>query len=474
MKKLFLLAIASMALVGFTACDPNNPQEPEKQDTIPASFPKKHLIEEFTGQSCGYCPNGMDAVRDFMGNDTNWVLILHHAGYSDDHFTIKESNTVASALGVKGAPNIDIDRASTNYGSGRGVNFHPGYLESTDKSQFETETYASIRLKNEYNPDNRVLTVNVNGEIATPDHKQLMLTVLVKESGMIDTQKDYYGTFEGWEEFRHANAVRAFLTAAKGDSVHVTEQRYSDVFSITLKDNWVPENCMVVAFLSEEFKPVVQAEQKPVVEGSKGGADLTHQGIKEVEVPDYYPETSATAGPADYTGNRRGEILSTAAGFYRKYPNYGLTMWRIQAYDASAVVSVEDIDCVPFADINIFADINLPLTTVPAGTYPFVSTYEPGTAEAGIRDDETHTSGGSMFYFVAKTYFDQNQLYPVAQWLIADGSITITDKGWSVSGHARNGSAINLAGTGPIEVGGALSAPKKRNLKEHSELMFFK
>ena len=101
MKKFFLWAMAGMALIGFTACEPNTPQEPEKQDTIPASFPKKHLIEEFTGQACGYCPDGMDAVHEFVGNDTNWVLVLHHAGYSDDHFTVKGSKTIATALNVK-------------------------------------------------------------------------------------------------------------------------------------------------------------------------------------------------------------------------------------------------------------------------------------------------------------------------------------------------------------------------------------
>ena len=59
----------------------------------------------------------------------------------------------------------------------------------------------------------------------------------------------------------------------------MTNQRYSENYVIDLKDAWVPENCMVVAFLSEEFQPVVQAAQKPVVDGTKGGADILHGGI---------------------------------------------------------------------------------------------------------------------------------------------------------------------------------------------------
>ncbi len=471
MKKFFLWAMTGMALIGFTACEPNTPQEPEKQDTIPASFPKKHLIEEFTGQACGYCPDGMDAVHEFVGNDSNWVLVLHHAGYSDDHFTVKGSKTIATALNVKGAPGVSLNRASTNYGSGKGIVFHPGYLSNTKKSQFESETYASIRLRNEYNPANRELTVYVNGEIATADHPQLMLTVLVKESGMIDTQKDYYNTFEGWEEFRHANAVRDFLSNAKGDSVHVTDQRYSDVFSITIKDNWVPENCMVVAFLSEAFKPVVQVEQKPVVPGTQGGADMKHGGVKAVEIPDYYPEYDATYGPDHYTGNK-SETLPAAALYYEKYPNYGFTYWCLQAYDADATVPVEGTTCVPFADVYFFTSLDASTTEVPVGTYEFNISMQPGTAFAGFRDDEEFEVGGSSFYFVSKSYLTQNQLYPLAQWLIAEGTLTITAEGWSVSGKARNGSIIRFAGTGALEIRGAMNAPKRAPVKVPGEIRY--
>ena len=42
MKRLFF-ALMSVAALTFTACNTNNPDGP-----IPDSFPKKHLIEEFS------------------------------------------------------------------------------------------------------------------------------------------------------------------------------------------------------------------------------------------------------------------------------------------------------------------------------------------------------------------------------------------------------------------------------------------
>ena len=50
MKHSHFLALIGLSALLLTACEPNTPQEP-----ILDSYPKKHLIEEFTGQDCGYC-----------------------------------------------------------------------------------------------------------------------------------------------------------------------------------------------------------------------------------------------------------------------------------------------------------------------------------------------------------------------------------------------------------------------------------
>ena len=276
MKHFFPFLALSLVFVALTSCKP-------KDEPIPDSFPKTHLIEEFTGQSCGYCPYGMDCIHDFMADDTNFILVLHHYGYQQDHFTVTGSKKITDKLKVEGAPNMTINRAKTAYrenGVKRSeVVFHPGYLTSVDKTQFEQKTYASVNIQNTYDPSSRELKIKVSGALCTTDYPSLNLTVLIKESGMIDSQVDYSLSSSVWKEFRHANAVRAFLSAAEGDPITVTNQRYSENYVIDLKDAWVPENCMVVAFLSEEFQPVVQAAQKPVVDGTKGGADILHGGI---------------------------------------------------------------------------------------------------------------------------------------------------------------------------------------------------
>ncbi len=466
MKRIsYLCVVAGIALLALTACEPKNPP----QAPTPNVFPKKHLIEEFTGQGCGYCPYGMDAIHAFTANDTNWVTILHHYGYSPDKFSVSGCNTITRALGVSGAPNMCINRAKTTYKDEynrtvSNVVFHPGYLETTARTQFADSTYASIEIQNTYDATSRELKVDLSGCVVKEDCPELMLTVLVKESGMIDVQADFYNTFEGWKEFRHTNAVRAYLTAPKGDTLAVNNKRYSASYSLILNSEWVPENCMVVAFISEAFQPVVQAGQAPVVAGSKGGADITHGGITPVPVPDYYPEINATNGPHDYSKNEV-DTLTASYAYYKSMPEDGVKYWAIQAYSSAAAVSVNGTVCVPLAEIFFITDINASTDTVPTGTFELLNTYAPGTAEAGYRNDEEQTLGGSSFYYLNAAYFKQGSWYAYAQWLIADGTLTITKDGWSLTGHTRNGANIKLCGGKP-QIKGQMSAPVRKALRK--------
>ena len=440
MKRLFL-ALMSVAALVFTACDTNDPYGP-----IPDSFPKKHLIEEFTGQDCGYCPYGMNCISDFTANDTNFIVVLHHYGYKQDHFTVSGSKTITNTLGVNGAPSMTIDRAKTTTEDGSQTVFHPGYLPKTEKAQFTTTTYASVEIENNYDAANRQLNIKVSGALATQDHPALFLTVLVKESGMVDYQSDYYYSFEGWEEFRHTNAVRAFLTDAKGDEVSVKKNRYSTEYTLVLDENWVAENCMVVAFLSEEFKPVVQAAEKPAVAGTKGGADIEHGGIKAVPVSDFYPEPSATAAPKDYSGVD-ADSISYALVYSELVGN--LKEWVIMAYEENANVKVGGTRCVPFTYIYLYTEASA--TEIATGTYELNNSRTAGAALAGYRDEAQQQIDGSIFYYTSRNYLKQGYLDPRATWLITDGTVTLTEEGWEVVGHARNGSDIHIVGTTPVE-----------------------
>lgn len=300
-RKFYSLALMAITALAFVACQPKNvpvpptpdpdpadtitPEPPdtitpEPVDTIPAYFPKKHLIEEFTSQSCGYCPGGMDAVHEFTSADSsNWIVVLHHDGYAKDNFTVAGSSEIVRTLGVNGAPSITVDRKRTRTQEGNTLIFHPGYLPTVDRSKFDSTTYASVNIANTYDAASRELKIQVSGAICDTLPRTLNLTVLVKESGMISWQYDYDHNIN-WQNFRHCNAVRVFATGAKGELMNISDQRYSLDYTLTLDEAWNPDNCSVVAFITESFRPVVQVAQEPVVAGTQGGNDIIHGPVQ--------------------------------------------------------------------------------------------------------------------------------------------------------------------------------------------------
>ena len=80
------------------------------EDSIPASFPRKFLMEQFTGKNCGNCPNGILAINEvFRLNPDKYIWVAHHT-YTPDPLLISDSRKIANAIGVSGAPFVSINR----------------------------------------------------------------------------------------------------------------------------------------------------------------------------------------------------------------------------------------------------------------------------------------------------------------------------------------------------------------------------
>ncbi|MCQ2345174.1 MAG: Omp28-related outer membrane protein [Paludibacteraceae bacterium] len=469
MKKSFLFLMAGV-LVCFSACDPEKKKKEEPKDPTfqEASFHQKHLLEEFTGQDCGYCPEGMNQVHEFIGNSTDWVTVLHHYGYKADNFSVKGGDVLMSKLGVNGAPSIVIDRKKP---TGKSLVMNPiSDLPKMKTSTFDAETYASVVITPTYDAATGALTVNVSGQIGKEDAPALYLTVLIKESGMIDYQHDYYYTYEGWQEFRHVNAVRAFLTSATktqmGDEIFPEMDKdgkmmYSADFSTTLKSAWNADNCMVVAFLSDNATKgvgsIIQVEETPVVAGSKGGADIMHGGITAVPVSENYPEPDGSAGPMDYA-DADTIVLNQGYAQYTTYSQYGFNYWEILSYNQSTTYSVGGQSACGCADIYLFTATSN--TTLPDGTFEFTNDEVAGTAYAGFRDDSQFQIGGSEFMYVSKSYMQQGYLVPVYTWLISAGTLTINGNSFTVVGTTRGGKPVVVKGA--IQQQGKASSPLRK------------
>ena len=150
---------------------------------VPSSFPRKYLIEHFTGDQCGYCPYGMYSIVDYTTDltTTPCIWVSHHYGFNTDEYTISESAKIASASGVNGAPNMAMNRTKV---MGSTIAFHPGYLTEdgmpeTIASKCETTAEASVVIEHTYNAETRELNVTVSGQVANTEVTEYLLTVLI-------------------------------------------------------------------------------------------------------------------------------------------------------------------------------------------------------------------------------------------------------------------------------------------------------
>lgn len=444
MKKLYFFLLAALTL-GLAACQGNDPDRPEG-----GKYPRKHLIEHFTGEDCGYCPYGMESIEEFLSSTKkDYIWVSHHYGYGTDEYTIPANSTIGKKLGINGAPSVVFDRTKRRVNGTSAYGFHPGYL--TEKGAVPLadadSAYANVVIVSSFDAASRELKVTVKGNVLDETIASLRLSVLVKESGMVGKQADFYGSWEGWKEFRHVKTVRAMLTEAMGDVVEVKKGKYSADYTYTVPAKWVAENCMIVAYITEDattVKPIINAEQTPLVAGTKGGEDFLAEGIKAVPVSETYPEDGAPAANIEFTAIN----LNT-----QNFAQYGYVGVTLQAPNAK--FNVGGYACYPYMQLYLFSAS----TTPSAGTYRIVeNNYTAGTIGAGYRDDANFDLGGSMLYYV---FVQNGSLYPMSQWLLRSGELVIDNAGnYTINATTLNGSTFTGTYTAP-----AATAPA-RNVEE--------
>lgn len=396
---------------------------------VPSSFPRKFLIEHFTGEDCGNCPGGMAAMVEYIQNTTTpCIWVSHHYGYYDDEYTIPENAKIGKACGVSGAPNMAMNRTKI---TGTAIAFHPGYLVEDGMADLiakkcEATAEASVVINHTYDTLTRELNVTVSGQVANTEVTEYLLTVLIKENGLIGKQADpnsWKGA--GYKEFLHPCIVRDVLCAdALGDKVTVENQAYSATYTFTMPDNWVAENCCVVAYITPTSKkPVINAEEVPVVEGTNGGACYLPFAITEAKEP-----TNVTKLEFDNIALSK--------------PSDEKLMLQLVAS------STTRSDNKTYGPVKMVVDLefNTSDTVVPIQTLEIKDGNELNTFTAGQVDLATQTfSGSQMAYYQAA---NMEQL--CYRWRIRSGQVVMDEKGGFVAtGKICNGKNFSITCTLP-------------------------
>lgn len=400
---------------------------------VPTSFPRKYLIEHFTGDQCGYCPGGMFSIVEYIDNTSiPCIWVSHHYGYNNDEYTIPENAKIGKAVGVQGAPNMAMNRTKV---TGTSIAFHPGYLVEEGfpeliASKCDTVAEASVVIDHTYDAVTREINVTVSGQVANAEVTEYLLTVLIKENGLIGKQSDYnYYSFQskGFKEFIHPRVARDILCSeALGDTVAVENQAYSKNYTFTVPEEWVAENCGIVAYITPlAKKPIINAEETPLVVGTTGGEEYLPFGVTETQAP----SNASKLKFDNFTINKPSDnklVLQLIASSSSRSQLYG---------PMKLVVDLE---------------FNTPDTIIPMDTLDYVAGDELNTFSAGTVDLATQTFGGSRMLYYLSASLEEDVWQWCHAWRIKSGKFLMDNNGGFITtGNLYNGKYFSITCTLP-------------------------
>ena len=418
---------------------------------IPSSFPRKYLIEHFTGDQCGYCPYGMFSILEYTQTTSiPCIWVSHHYGYNNDEYTIPENAKIGAACGVQGAPNMAMNRTKMQ---GTTIAFHPGYLVEEGfpeliATKCDTMAEASMKIEHTYDAATRELNVTVKGLVGNPDTKEYLLTVLIKENGLIGKQSDYNGySFKsgGFKEFIHPRVVRDVLCSdALGDKIAVENQAYSKSYTFTLPEAWVAENCGIVAYITPTTKkPIINAEETPLVAGTTGGEEYVPFGLTQVNAPTNASKLKFDNLTLNKPSNDKLELQLIASAATRS-----------ELFGPMKLV--------------VTLEFNTPESVLPIDTLQFVAGDELNTFSAGTVNLVEQTYGGSNMVYYLSTSLEEEVWLLCHGWRIKSGNLLVyPDGGFYTSGKLANGKGFQITCTLPESA--AVSAKKVTFNQEHIE-----
>ena len=412
---------------------------------VPTFFPRKFLLEHFTSENCNQCPMGMKYIVEYLDKQTTpYIWVSHHAVYGTDEYTIPEGNAIAmNYFGMNTVPSVVFNRTKQD-----GLLVIGAWSIENLMVKDDTVAEASVVIDHQFDATTRRLDVTVSGQVANKDRQAYLLSILIKENRLVGKQEDAYCSWKGakWKEYMHPRVVRDLVTATFGDTVKVDNQSYSYSTSYVMAEEWVPENCCVVAYLTPlEKSPVINVEQAPLVAGTDGGEQYGPYGITEGKGPN----TSISFDSVKVTrlSNGQLEMMFTSSKTI-KTSYFGICKQ------------------VGYVCVNTLDDI------LQACSYPIVEGEGLGTITPGYRIDEEETLGGSRLFYAVSEDLKNGIVTPIHMWRVSSGEMTIDELGnISLNFTTYNGTTVTAtakydfspAATGGVDGVRVLISPEGSN-----------
>jgi thiol-disulfide isomerase/thioredoxin len=221
--------------------------------TLPSSFSKKAVVEDFTGTWCGWCPR-LSYAASLVEEQTDKVFVV--GVHNRDQMANIFSSTLEQEYIITGFPTAYIDRANKWQGN------QPNNIEQVLNV---AEGTVNVGLAIESSLEGSVLEFKVYQGFLE-NMTDVKLVVFVLEDGILANQSNNTSYYEGARpivDFEHNGVLRYAATNVMGDPTTSTKGVHEKSYSVDLSsyDVLVPENTGVLAMLVDDSGKVLYNAQ---------------------------------------------------------------------------------------------------------------------------------------------------------------------------------------------------------------------
>lgn len=270
MKKIFTLALLGLYLGAYA-------QLPVSQ----MAEKKKVVLEEYTGKTCTYCPDGHKIAAGIKAADPENVFLIniHTGGYASGtpNYRTAFGSALAGQFGITSFPSGTVNRVEE---SNRGEWAAKGATIKTQDAFVNVACDASIDL------NTRLLTVNVEAFYTdTPTTASNFLNVVFTQDGVkgpqVGASSFYPEMIDANGDYTHNHMLRHMLTGQWGDEItnigkdSLITRTYTYTLPATIGDVDVDmAKLHVVAFMAESHKDIINGSgADPVLTGLTNNLD---------------------------------------------------------------------------------------------------------------------------------------------------------------------------------------------------------
>ena len=217
--------------------------------SLPASFSKKAVVEDFTGTWCGYCPR-VSYAASLVEEQTDKVFVV--GVHNGDQMANSFGNSLENMYNITGFPTAYIDRNNTwNYPEPNNINQALEAAEGT--------VDVGLAIESSLNGSTLDITIH-QGFLQNMTNVKLLVFIL--EDGIIANQANYtsyYGGSNTIINFEHNGVLRYVATDIMGDTTTSTLGIHEQSFSVNLSSHGVqdPAKTGILAMLVDDSARVL-------------------------------------------------------------------------------------------------------------------------------------------------------------------------------------------------------------------------